>query len=137
MLIRGQCCRFLNGSLLHYQGSCKGGVRHKLTEFNFLQNGLIVSNFQHKIFFMGAGLQILASYSCVLAHTCDYTICSFAIFGNFEGIKNCHLWQFLGSIITVENAKYCQKQQKCDLICLQSCRSFHFWQYYATIYCHF
>ena len=39
-------------------------------------------------------------------------VCSFAIFGNFEVNKNCHVWQFFDSIITDENAKYCQKWQK-------------------------
>ena len=37
---------------------------------------------------------------------------SFAIFGNFEVDKDCHFWQFLDSIITDEDAKYCQIWQK-------------------------
>ena len=44
--------------------------------------------------------------------TLPLQVCSFAIFGNFEVNKNCHFWQFLDSIITDENAKYCQKWQK-------------------------
>ena len=47
--------------------------------------------------------------------TTSVQVCSFAIFGNFEVNKNCRFWQFLDSIITDENPKYCQKWQKSEL----------------------
>ena len=41
-------------------------------------------------------------------------VCSFVSFDNFEVNKNYHFWQFLTSIITDWDAKYCQKWQKSD-----------------------
>ena len=44
----------------------------------------------------------------IKAIVCSAELCSFAILGNFEVDRNCHIWQIL-------EAKCCQKWLKCDL----------------------